>query len=253
MNPYKILGLMRSDSLTETDIARAYRRLALQFHPDRNPDGAEQFKTIAFAYSVLSDPLKRQMFDDHGIIAEETGGAGAAGGASNDVERSVEVASQVAAFYQTYAGSDEEREELLSFYKKTKGDLKRIIVEFALFDNGNVGEPERIRSLIQRCIEEGLVNETARWERTSSDAALKKIVRLLDEERSAATEALAEIHGSIEDIPQGGGGGMGSLQALILQRQGNAYDTMMGSLEAKYGAGQKKKVRRGKHPRDEDC
>ncbi|CUG72683.1 DNA-J chaperone, putative [Bodo saltans] len=231
----------------------AYRRLALQYHPDRNPDGAEQFKTIAFAYSVLSDPLKKQMFDDHGVIAEAGGDSGASG--SSDVERSADMASQVAAFYQTYAGSDEEKDELLGYYKKTKGDLKRIIIEFALFDNGQESEPSRIRALLQQCIEEGLIAETARWERTATDASLRKIAKHMDNERHEATETLSEIHGSVENIPTGGGAssnGLGSLQALILQRQGNAYDTMMGNLEAKYGAAAAGKKRRAKKPRDED-
>lgn len=247
MNPYKVLGLRNAENLTETDIARAYRRLALQYHPDRNPDGAEQFKQIAFAYSILTDPLKKQMFDDHGVIAEESGSENAEAART---ERSADMATQVATFYRAYAGSEEEREDLLSYYKKTRGDLKRIVVEFALFDNGQEGEPTRIRRVLQSSIEDGLIASTARWERTSTDVALKKLTRHLEEERHAATEALAEIHGSVEDIPKGDGSALGSLQALILKRQENAFDQMMGNLEAKYGGKQKKK--RGKHPRVDD-
>jgi len=61
---YKILGVDKSASSTE--IKAAYRKLAKKFHPDRNKDdtgAAERFKEVSEAYSVLSDPEKRQQHD----------------------------------------------------------------------------------------------------------------------------------------------------------------------------------------------
>ncbi len=58
---YDILGIERDASLTK--IKEAYRRLAFQYHPDRNasdPDAVERMKSINEAYAVLSDPAKRQ-------------------------------------------------------------------------------------------------------------------------------------------------------------------------------------------------
>lgn len=62
---YKILGVHRHAS--ESEIKRAFRRLAVQYHPDRNPEpAAEQlFKEINEAYNVLSDPQKKQTYDSH--------------------------------------------------------------------------------------------------------------------------------------------------------------------------------------------
>ncbi|MGQ9759280.1 MAG: molecular chaperone DnaJ [Candidatus Methanomethylicaceae archaeon] len=60
---YEILGISRS--ATKEEIKDAYRRLAMQYHPDRNksPDAEEKFKEISEAYAVLSDDQKRQQYD----------------------------------------------------------------------------------------------------------------------------------------------------------------------------------------------
>jgi molecular chaperone DnaJ len=64
---YDVLGVQRTAS--ESDIKRAYRKLAMDFHPDRNPEpGAEEkFKEASEAYQVLSDEGKRRIYDQHGF------------------------------------------------------------------------------------------------------------------------------------------------------------------------------------------
>lgn len=65
---YKVLGLSRSAS--GSDIKKAYRRLALKWHPDKNPDNPDEasrkFKEISQAYEVLSDDKKKRLYDEHG-------------------------------------------------------------------------------------------------------------------------------------------------------------------------------------------
>ncbi len=74
---YEVLGVTQSTSAE--DVKKAYRKLAVQFHPDKNPGdkkAEEKFKELSEAYEVLSDPQKRQMYDQFGHAATSGGGAG---------------------------------------------------------------------------------------------------------------------------------------------------------------------------------
>lgn len=73
---YDLLGVPRTAS--EDDVKKAYRKLAMQYHPDRNsaPDAEAKFKEITEAYEVLRDPDKRARYDRYG----KAGVGGAAGG-----------------------------------------------------------------------------------------------------------------------------------------------------------------------------
>ena len=63
---YEVLGL--DSKASQDDIKKAFRKLAFQYHPDRNkePDAEEKFKEISEAYAVLSDPEKKQRYDNFG-------------------------------------------------------------------------------------------------------------------------------------------------------------------------------------------
>jgi len=76
---YQILGVTKSASADE--IKKAYRKLALQFHPDKNKtkEADIKFKEVTKAYEVLSDVGKRQTYDQFGAAAFEQGGPGAGG------------------------------------------------------------------------------------------------------------------------------------------------------------------------------
>src|SRR3954470_8540683 len=77
---YEVLGINRD--ATDEDIKKSYRKLAMKFHPDRNPgnkEAEEQFKEAKEAYEILSEPEKRRAYDAYGHagVNPQMGGMGA--------------------------------------------------------------------------------------------------------------------------------------------------------------------------------
>src|SRR5215468_9303263 len=78
---YEVLGVAKNAS--EADVKKAYRKLARQYHPDRNPGdktAAAKFKEVQDAYDVLSDKSKRAQYDQFGFAGPGPGFAGAGAG-----------------------------------------------------------------------------------------------------------------------------------------------------------------------------
>src|SRR6478736_4982013 len=101
---YEILGVSRDASADE--IKKAYRKLAVKFHPDKNPGdhtAEEKFKELGEAYEALSDADKRAAYDRYGHAAFSNGGGGRPGGGFHDP---MDVFSQI--FGGAFGGGFEE-------------------------------------------------------------------------------------------------------------------------------------------------
>ncbi|HEV2490392.1 MAG TPA: molecular chaperone DnaJ [Candidatus Acidoferrales bacterium] len=152
---YELLGVPRKAALKE--IRQAYRKLARKYHPDLNPgdkSSEEKFKQIQEAYENLSDPKKRQMYDQFGFNAPGYGGApgggpaGAGGGMPQDVHfdfggfdfgaggtsfrdlfgQFFRGANAAQATHQAEPGSDLEYQIDITFAEAMRGTVKKITI-----------------------------------------------------------------------------------------------------------------------------
>lgn len=234
---YALLGL--EQTATEAEVARAYRRLALQFHPDRNPDGVEQFKKLANAYAILSDRDKRALYDTTGIVpgsAEDlsTGGTDE----KSTTERSEELREELAVFFKTYAGSDEETCDFVASYGTCGGDFRKMVREHLIFDNSDTEEIRRLHAFGAGLVSGGKLSPTDKWRLSTTQPGIKKIERYMRREREEAEAALLEMGLDEASVAQAkaarDNADLGALQALMQQRQKTAWASMMDGLEERY-------------------
>jgi len=74
---YDLLGV--TPTSTQAEIKKSYRKLALKYHPDKNPGSEEKFKELSYAFEVLSDEQKKRIYDQGGMEALKEGGGGGGG------------------------------------------------------------------------------------------------------------------------------------------------------------------------------
>ena len=80
---YDVLGVR--PSATQEELKKSYRKLALKYHPSKNPNEGEKFKQISQAYKMLSDEKKRKSYDKGGQQVSKEGGAGGGSGSPMDI------------------------------------------------------------------------------------------------------------------------------------------------------------------------
>ncbi|MBN2737766.1 MAG: molecular chaperone DnaJ [Spirochaetales bacterium] len=102
---YEVLGVSKSASIDE--IKKAYRRLAIKYHPDKNPgnkEAEESFKEATEAYEVLADAQKRQAYDQFGFAGLEGMGAGSSQGFSSAFRDFEDIFSDFSGIFDSFFG-----------------------------------------------------------------------------------------------------------------------------------------------------
>lgn len=125
MDYYDILEISKGAS--QDEIKKAYRKMALKYHPDKNPGNAEaeaKFKEVSEAYEILSDPKKREMYDRYGKEGVFAGaGAGGAPGGFGSMEDALRTFMD--AFGGGMGGGESIFETLFGFGGKSQGGVQQ--------------------------------------------------------------------------------------------------------------------------------
>ncbi|KAI6245203.1 DnaJ subfamily C member 9 [Erysiphe necator] len=238
IEPYSILNLDKSATFDQ--IKSAYRKAALKHHPDKVPADRKQqahgkFQEIAFAYAVLSDPKRRELYDLTGSTSESLNSN------SNDDEfswelffreqfREVVTEDAIERFAKTYKGSVEERDDLIRAYKDSKGKWTYIYEVVILSDP--LEDEDRFRVIIDQAIKDGeieayksYVNESQNAKKRRINARIKEKEELAELAEAVGAEALLKPQSEIE--------GEATLKALIQKKQAER-PSFLDHLEAKY-------------------
>ncbi|WVQ79710.1 hypothetical protein IAT38_001810 [Cryptococcus sp. DSM 104549] len=268
-------ALSLTPSATPEEIRKSYRRLALQFHPDKHSSKptaekdklAKQFQRIGFAYAVLSEEGRKKRYDKTGRTDEKFAEVDEMGWDAyfeslyQRVDRKMLDDDK-----KKYQGSEDEKDDIISAYGSTKGSLPDIL---SYIPHSSYTDEARFMELINGLIKSGDLEATPKWTKTSTDekARAKRAKageRAAKEAEKAAKElgVWEEFYGSGEkgkrvgDEKKGGkDAGEGSLQALILKRQ-RERESGFDAMEEKYRrieeeARAKKKAKKGKGKKQE--
>lgn len=171
---YQLLEIERNAS--QADIKKAYRRLAVKYHPDKNPgnkEAEEKFKQISTAYEILGDEEKRQLYNQYGEAAFSSRGGGRGGGFHDpfDIFRDVFGSGGGGSIFDSFFGGGAERQRSRNPNAPLDGgDLRYELeiafedavlgvdkaIDFSHFDecsacHGSGCEPGTSRKVCQRC------------------------------------------------------------------------------------------------------
>ncbi|CAK3880291.1 hypothetical protein BAUCODRAFT_32535 [Lecanosticta acicola] len=251
INPYEVLGVPQDAS--QDDIKKAYRKAALKHHPDKaTPDDKQsahtKFQEIAFAFAILSDERRRKRYDTTGRTEE-----------SLDLDdddfdwttffreqfKGVVNGETINKFSDEYKGSDEERGHVLQAFTKVKGNMSSLYSYVMLSDM--VDDEERFRSIIDKAIADGEIENYKKYAQESESARQKRIDRARkqkEKESHEAEQAAEEIKdnekGQAKKKGKKDDADLGDLAALIQQRQKGRAENFFDNLEAKYAPKGKK-------------
>jgi len=177
---YEIMGL--KPEATQEEIKKAYRKLALAKHPDKNPgdqEAVDNFQRLQKAYQVLSDPKKRERYDQWGDDGTDTFNSKEWMNAY-EYYRTLhpEIAKDdVENYVEKFRGSKQEELDLIKFYQDSKGDVRGLLENLIGSRNEDI---ERYRQIYERLFSEKSLVKNTKYSQT-----IGKVKRLPEEAKEA--------------------------------------------------------------------
>ncbi|KAL4499944.1 hypothetical protein ABPG72_015293 [Tetrahymena utriculariae] len=219
---YDLLDVEKDATIEQ--IKKAYKKLALKIHPDKNkddPQAKEKFQKIVEAYNILSDPEKKKVYDETGSYGDDFNQHAfeAAYNFYRTIYKKIEK-EDIIEFEKKYRGSDMEEEDLINFYNENDGDLTTILECIPLSRNEDV---DRFLEKYEEFFKANKLKKTKAFAKTKSQ------IILLEEDEE---EGFEEQQNGLKDLAQ-----------QILAKKGDAL-SFLDSLAEKYGGLSSKKTKK---------
>ncbi|KAH9901323.1 DnaJ-domain-containing protein [Cubamyces lactineus] len=265
---YEVLSVKHDAS--PDDIKKAYRKLALKFHPDKHSTANEdakaeaslKFQQIGFAYSVLYDDKRRKRYDLTGQTDEGADFGPGEGGWEAYFEELYDrvTRDKLDEMKKEYQGSAEEVADLKQAYTETKGSIEEIMTHIP---HSTYEDEARFIVIITDLIKKGELPLLPKWESSTKDEKAKLVRKKQAEKEAKEAEALAKelgVHdeffgsgkpgarktkGKGKQQGQCGDEDTSALQALILKKRKN-MDSFFDDLAAKYAEPEAKSAKKGR-------
>ncbi|XP_061373706.1 chaperone protein dnaJ 6-like [Gastrolobium bilobum] len=223
-NLYQVLGVERTAS--QQEIKKAYYKLALQLHPDKNPgdeEAKEKFQQLQKVISILGDEEKRALYDQTGCVED----ADLAGDVVRNLHEFFRTMYKkvsevdIEEFEANYRGSDSEKNDLIDQYKKCKGNMNRLFCSMLCSDPKL--DSHRFKDILDEAIAAGELKTTKAYQKWAKEVS----------ETKPPTSPLRRRAKSNNQSKT-------DLYAIITQRlndRKDQFDSMFSSLVSKYGGG----------------
>ncbi|XWS56236.1 hypothetical protein CRYUN_Cryun09bG0068600 [Craigia yunnanensis] len=219
---YEVLGVEKTAS--QQEIKKAYYKLALRLHPDKNPgdeEAKEKFQQLQKVMSVLGDEEKRAVYDQTGCVDD----ADLAGDVVENLKTFFRALykkvteADIEEFEANYRGSDSEKKDLIDLYKRFKGNMNKLFCSMLCSDPKL--DSHRFKDMLDEAIAAGELKDTKAYQKWA-----KKVSQM-----KPPTSPLRTKGKSIKQSES-------DLFAIISQRRNerkDRFDSMFSSLVSKYG------------------
>ncbi|KAJ0596757.1 putative chaperone protein AtJ6 [Helianthus annuus] len=171
---YEILGVEKTAS--QQDIKKAYHKLALRLHPDKNPDdenAKEKFQQLQKVVSILGDEDKRALYDQTGCVDDDVADlAGDLVQNLKDFFRSMYkkvTEADIEEFEASYRGSETEKTDLIDLYKKYKGHMNRLFCSMLCSDPKL--DSHRFMDILDDAISSGELKSTKAYQKWANQVS----------------------------------------------------------------------------------
>ncbi|KAK7378191.1 hypothetical protein VNO80_03629 [Phaseolus coccineus] len=221
---YQVLGVERTAS--QQEIKKAYYKLALRLHPDKNPgdeEAKEKFQQLQKVISILGDEEKRTLYDQTGCVDDDD----LAGDAVQNLQEFFRTMykkvteADIEEFQANYRGSDSEKNDLIDLYKKCKGNMNRLFCSMLCSDPKL--DSHRFKDIVDEAIAAGELKATKAYHKWAKEVSeTKSPSNPLRRREKSNKQSETDLH------------------AMIAQRQNERkgqFDSMFSSLVSKYGGG----------------